>query len=104
MKWVRRYHVRGSHGDEYIVGLSDENTWGCSCPRWKFAKAPKAECKHITATRHGLLHKGVDLHQDHSAPAASRFAVLDLDAVKIGKAIPVATRFAHLDYEIEVMA
>lgn len=103
MTWVKRYHVRGSQGDDYVVAVADDGHFGCSCPRWKFAKAPKADCKHIIATKHGLLHKGVDLY--HAAPAgAGRFAVLDLDVAAISKAIPVATRFAHLDFEIEVMA
>jgi len=45
MNWVKKWHIKSeSSNKEYVVSLSDENTWGCSCPAWKFRRQ---ECKHI---------------------------------------------------------
>jgi len=46
MKWVSRWYVKSHSSDrEYVVSLADDGeTWGCSCPHWKFRRA---ECKHI---------------------------------------------------------
>lgn len=45
MKWVKKWKVKSeSSNREYVVSLSDEDTWGCSCPAWKFNRI---ECKHI---------------------------------------------------------
>ena len=45
MKWIKKWQVPKSSGDGFwIVSLSDENTWGCSCPVWKFRRQ---ECHHI---------------------------------------------------------
>lgn len=30
-----------------------EDGWGCDCPKWKFARAPKPDCKHIEAVQDG---------------------------------------------------
>jgi SWIM zinc finger len=43
-KWVRKWEVPGSNGGSYVVSVSDDGTWGCSCPRWKFKRV---ECGHI---------------------------------------------------------
>lgn len=47
--WVKKWNVEGSNGDVYVVSQKDDGTFGCSCPAWKFAKAPKPDCKHIRA-------------------------------------------------------
>jgi len=45
MNWVKKWHIKSeSSNKEYVVSLSDENIWGCSCPAWKFRRQ---ECKHI---------------------------------------------------------
>jgi hypothetical protein len=45
MKWVDQWHVTSrSSGKVYTVSLADDGTWGCSCPRWIFARE---DCKHI---------------------------------------------------------
>ena len=45
MNWVKKWHTKSeSSNKEYVVSLSDKNTWGCSCPVWKFRRQ---ECKHI---------------------------------------------------------
>ena len=46
MKWVSRWFVKSQTTDrEYTVSLADDGeTWGCSCPHWKFRRA---KCKHI---------------------------------------------------------
>jgi hypothetical protein len=38
-------------GKVYVVSKRRDGTMACSCPRWKFAHAPKADCKHIQALR-----------------------------------------------------
>jgi hypothetical protein len=35
----------------YNVSKRKDESFACSCPRWKFATAPKADCKHIQALR-----------------------------------------------------
>lgn len=48
--WVERYEVISpSSGALYIVARKADGTYGCSCPHWKFHKAPKPTCKHIQA-------------------------------------------------------
>ncbi len=29
------------------MSLKQDGSYGCSCPAWKFAKAPKPDCRHI---------------------------------------------------------
>ena len=49
MKWIKKWRVIKSDGKGYwIVSLSDENTWGCSCPAWVYRRQ---ECKHIKAVK-----------------------------------------------------
>ena len=51
-QWIARYEVDSLTGDDesYIVSEKVDGTWACSCPAWKFHKAPKVNCKHILAT------------------------------------------------------
>lgn len=45
MEWIKKWKVKSESGNgSYVVSLSDKNTWGCSCPAWKFRRQ---ECKHI---------------------------------------------------------
>ena len=45
MKWIKKWKVKSESGNgNYVVSLSDQNEWGCSCPAWKFRMQ---ECKHI---------------------------------------------------------
>lgn len=47
-QWVERYQVDSLTGDaSYTVSQKFDGTWACSCPAWKFHKAPKPDCKHI---------------------------------------------------------
>jgi hypothetical protein len=56
-KWVERWRVR-SHTNsdkEYVVSLADDGeTWGCSCPAWKFQRHRIRDgiCKHIRQIQH----------------------------------------------------
>ena len=52
--WVRNWEVTGSQGDLYKVSQKENGDYGCSCPGWKFKKAPKPDCKHIKAIRLAL--------------------------------------------------
>ena len=45
MNWVKKWYIESENSNKkYVVSLSDEDTWGCSCPAWKFNRI---ECKHI---------------------------------------------------------
>lgn len=49
MKWIKKWNIKSESGNgSYVVSLSNENTWGCSCPVWKFRRQ---ECKHIIRVR-----------------------------------------------------
>lgn len=44
-KWVKRWEIESWAGkDPYVVSISVDGQWGCSCPQWKFRRK---ECKHI---------------------------------------------------------
>lgn len=43
-KWLKKWKVKGSKGNEYTVSLAADGSWGCSCPVWKFRRE---RCKHI---------------------------------------------------------
>lgn len=44
-KWINKWPVlSNSSNREYIVALSEDGEWGCSCPAWKFRRQT---CKHI---------------------------------------------------------
>lgn len=47
-KWVKRWGIASFTGHlnarKYVVSLSVDGKWGCSCPQWKFKRV---ECKHI---------------------------------------------------------
>jgi len=45
--WADRWGVTGDSGTEYVVSRKDDGSWACSCPAWKFHKAPRPNCKHI---------------------------------------------------------
>ncbi len=49
--WIRSWTVPGSEGNEWKVSQRANGTYGCSCPAWKFAHAPKPDCHHILAVR-----------------------------------------------------
>jgi hypothetical protein len=46
-------------GKVYNVSKRKDESFACSCPRWKFATAPKPDCKHIRALRVQLLQCAV---------------------------------------------
>jgi len=51
MQWIKKWKVLRSSGDGFwTVSLSDEGTWGCSCPVWKFRRQ---ECHHIKLVKNG---------------------------------------------------
>ncbi len=51
-QWIERYQVDSltETDKSYIVSEKTDGTWACSCPAWKFHRAPKVNCKHILAT------------------------------------------------------
>jgi hypothetical protein len=50
-QWIKSWDVTGSDGNVWKVSQRADGSYGCSCPAWKFAKAPKQECHHILAVR-----------------------------------------------------
>ena len=56
-QWLDQWDVTGSNGDPYVVSLKGDGTYACSCPRWKFHKAPKVDCKHISAVTGVVVSK-----------------------------------------------
>ena len=49
--WIRKWSVPASAGGTWTVSLKHDGTYGCSCPAWKFANAPKPYCHHIDFIR-----------------------------------------------------
>lgn len=47
--WLHTWDVysRTDPNKMWKVALSRTGIWGCSCPKWKFCKAPKIDCHHI---------------------------------------------------------
>lgn len=43
-RWVKQWQIEGNSGTIHTVSVSDDGTWGCSCPVWKFKRK---ECHHI---------------------------------------------------------
>ena len=46
-KWIYRWQHVSKSGKVYTVAITKHGEMGCSCPAWRFAKAPKPDCKHI---------------------------------------------------------
>jgi hypothetical protein len=66
--WVEKWDVVGSSGKPYVVSRAADNTFGCSCPAWKFQRsggAPRKDCAHIA-------NKKVELMQSGQMPVFSR--------------------------------
>lgn len=52
MKWMRSWIVLGSKsGTSWKVSVADDDSWGCSCPVWKFRRQ---ECHHIRQVKDDL--------------------------------------------------
>jgi hypothetical protein len=49
--YVRSWDVPTSSDGTWKVSERVDGTFACSCPKWKFARAPKRECHHIAAVR-----------------------------------------------------
>ncbi len=52
-QWVERWTVQSTSNPAktYTVARHLDGHYGCTCPRWKFARAPKPDCKHIVNLR-----------------------------------------------------
>lgn len=51
-KWIKKWKApsNSTPGKEYTVSIDREGNYGCSCPRWKFQRAPfdeRESCDHI---------------------------------------------------------
>jgi hypothetical protein len=60
-----------SSSDSYKVTEYDDGSWACSCPRWKFGKAPKQDCKHILTTQSVEMGGGTVLSALYGMPVSS---------------------------------
>jgi len=47
--WLHSWEVysRTDPSKKWKVSLSRTGVWGCACPKWRFAHAPKPDCHHI---------------------------------------------------------
>lgn len=55
-RWVRQWRVPSRsdpHKEPYTVSADHQGRFACSCPRWKFARAPKPDCDHIAQIKAG---------------------------------------------------
>lgn len=43
-RWVKRWNVKGSNENIWVVAIDKEGNYACSCPQWKFRRI---ECHHI---------------------------------------------------------
>lgn len=107
MTWIRRIEVRGSKGDRWTVALSDTGQWGCSCPKWKFAKKDhatglKPDCHHIDGVQASFAIKAPPRRAPPPKPQRDRFTGLDLGAVSVATSLEVGERFRHLDLDMTV--
>jgi len=64
MKWIDRWYVKShtNYDKEYTVSRAeDEETWGCSCPAWKFQRHRIRDgiCKHIREVKGSLYDDDV---------------------------------------------
>lgn len=59
MKWVERWYVASHSSDkEYTVSIAEDGeTWGCSCPAWKFQRHRIRDgiCKHIREVQNIII-------------------------------------------------
>lgn len=52
-QWAAQWkvHSKSDPAKVYTVSVAKTGRWACDCPAHRFAKAPKADCKHIRETR-----------------------------------------------------
>jgi hypothetical protein len=54
MNWIQKWPVQSHSSNRiYVVALSDDGSWGCSCPSWKFHRRT---CKHIREIKFNGFH------------------------------------------------
>ena len=68
-RWIEKWAVEGSRGNQYMVSKAEDGTWGCSCPRWKFRRE---ECKHIQEIKAELSRPRVSTTARTLSPAQKR--------------------------------
>lgn len=45
-RYQQQWQVQGSAKKPYVVSLTDNGEWQCSCPAWT-RTSPRKDCKHI---------------------------------------------------------
>lgn len=81
--YVRSWDVpTSSDGSTWKVSERVDGTFACSCPKWKFARAPKPECHHIGAVRAhpNLYFAGAVARATGSAAPCPRLSATDPNA------------------------
>ncbi len=67
-QYIARWQVTSMTSDaQYVVSMKADGTWACSCPFWKFHKAPKIACKHID-----LILSKEPVDKSRTTPAAEQ--------------------------------
>ena len=58
-KWVNKWTEPSDSGNgNYVVSVSVDGVWGCSCPSWKFKRR---ECDHIQRVKEKIDWKEGDI-------------------------------------------
>lgn len=112
MRWIQRFEVTGRSGSAYTVALAESGHWGCSCPKWKFAKkgpdGSKPDCHHIDSVRAALPVRVAKLDRIAERQREARNEVPELDMEPGAQVAPlplvIGARFKHLDFDIQVTA
>lgn len=64
MEWIKKWQVDSdSSSSIYVVSVTANGEYGCSCPRWKFKRE---DCKHIQQVQFGHGRE-IDLDDPKSA-------------------------------------
>jgi hypothetical protein len=74
-KWVKRWKVAGSNGNEWTVAIDKDGNYGCSCPVWKFKRE---ECHHIAQIK---MNGGNEIKSREARPGNVPEVVIDGDIV-----------------------
>ena len=62
-RWIEKWYVDSDSGPgkKYTVARDAAGEFGCSCPRWKFQRGGRVDCKHINDVKAALRqpHRGI---------------------------------------------
>jgi hypothetical protein len=74
-QWIRQWRVPASSNGTWTVSLKRDGSYACSCPAWKFAKAPKPDWGHIDL---------IKVNPGYNEVASRRIVLADVCEVSAG--------------------